>query len=127
MPGQWNSIKDPQNLENSFEKLATTDSHQTAAVSSTYCSEILNKVMDSIMKIVEAGETAEEFDFNSVDQEKLKMFQSKCTVWDYNNMLKGEYLKKSESEKKDLFISYYNHMVKGMHLFLLSGLSEAIF
>ena len=79
------------------------------------------------MKIVEGGERAEEFDFNSVDQEKLKMFQSKCTVWDYNNMLKGEYLKKSESEKKDLFISYYNHMVKGMHLFLLSGLSETIF
>ena len=82
--------------------------------------------MDSIMKIVE-GETSEEFDFNSIDQDKLKMFQSKCTIWDYNNMWKEEYLKKSTSEKKELIISYYNHTVKGMLLFLSFGLCKLRF
>ena len=72
--------------------------------------------MDAIMKIVE-GETSEEFDFNSIDQDKLKMFQSKCTVWDFNNITKEEYLNKHSSAKKDLIISYYNHMVKSMFLF----------
>ena len=79
--------------------------------------------MDAIMKIVE-GETSEEFDFNSIDQDKLKIFQSKCTVWDFNNITKEEYMNKHSSAKKDLIISYYNHMVKGMLLFLLFGLCK---
>ena len=52
------------------------------------------------MKIVE-GETSEEFDFNSIDQDKLKMFQSKCTIWDFNNISKEEYMNKHASAKKD--------------------------
>ena len=83
--------------------------------------------MDAIMKIVE-GETSEEFDFNSIDQEKLfqskKMFQSKCTVWDFSNISKEEYMNKYSSAKRDLIISYYNHMVKGMLLFLSFGLCK---
>ena len=79
--------------------------------------------MDAIMKIVES-ETSEEFDFNSIDQDKLKMFQSKCTVWDFNNITKEEYMNKHSSAKKDLIISYYNHMVKGMLLFLSFGLCK---
>ena len=75
--------------------------------------------MDSIMKIVE-GETSDEFDFNSIDQDKLKMFQSKCTVWDFNNITREEHT----SAKKDLIISHYNHMVKGMLLFLSFGLCK---
>ena len=67
--------------------------------------------MDAIMKIVE-GETSEEFDFNSIDQDKLKMFQSKCTIWDFNNISKEEYMNKHTSAKKDLIISYYNIWLK---------------
>ena len=72
--------------------------------------------MDAIMKIVE-GETTSEFDFNSIDHDKLKSFQAKCTVWDFNDITKEEYMNKLPSEKQDLIISYYKHMVKGM-LFL---------
>ena len=76
--------------------------------------------MDAIMKIVE-GESTTEFDFENIDHDKLKSFQAKCTVWDFNDMTKEEYMNKLPSEKQDLIISYYKHMVKGMLCYLSFG------
>ena len=58
--------------------------------------------MDAIMKIIE-GETEEEFSFDSIDHNKLKSFQEKCTIWDFNDITREEYTKKSFSEKQKLF------------------------
>ena len=73
--------------------------------------------MDAIMKLAEADPINQEIDFSTIDQEKFKLFQSKCSVWEFNNMSREEYINKSECEKKSLIFIYYKHMVKGMPLF----------
>ena len=80
--------------------------------------------MDAIMKIVE-GESTTKFDFENIDQDKLKSFQAKRSVWDFNDMTKEEYTNKLPSEKQDLIISYYKHMVKGMLCYLSFGVWKA--
>ena len=73
--------------------------------------------MDALMKLAEAAEpTTQEFDFSTIDQEKFKLFQSKCSIWEFNNISREEYINKSECEKKSLIFIYYKHMVKGMLL-----------
>ena len=64
--------------------------------------------MDAIMKLAEATEpTVEEFDLTTIDQEKFKLFQSKCSIWEFNSMSRDEYINKSDFEKKNLIIIYY--------------------
>ena len=83
--------------------------------------------MDAIMKLAEATEpTVEEFDLTTIDQEKFKLFQSKCSIWEFNSMSRDEYINKSDFEKKNLIIIYYKHMVKGMLLFLFFRLSKLV-
>ena len=74
--------------------------------------------MDAILNIIE-GESSQ-IDVNSIDHEKLRNFQAKCSVWDFDDMTKEEYTSKSTTEKQDLVLSYYKKMVQGM-LYLLSG------
>ena len=74
--------------------------------------------MDAILNIIE-GESSQ-IDVNSIDHEKLRNFQAKCSVWDFDDMAKEEYTSKSTTEKQDLVLSYYKKMVQGM-LYLLSG------
>ena len=73
--------------------------------------------MDAITNIIE-GESSQ-FDIDSIDHDKLKSFQAKCTVWDFYDMTKEEYINKLPTEKQDLILSYYKKMVQGMPLFLL--------
>ena len=74
--------------------------------------------MDAIMKLAEGAEpSTQQFDFSTIDEAKFKMFQSKCSIWEFNNISREEYIEKSEFEKKSLIITYYKHMVKGMLLF----------
>ena len=76
--------------------------------------------MDAIMKLAEGAEpSTQQFDFSTIDEAKFKMFQSKCSIWEFNNISREEYIQKSEFEKKNLIITYYKHMGKGMLLFFV--------
>ena len=75
--------------------------------------------MDAILNIIE-GESSQ-IDVNSIDHEKLRNFQAKCSVWDFYDMTKEEYTSKSTTEKQDLVLTYYKKMVQGMLCYLLSG------
>ena len=68
--------------------------------------------MDAILNAVE-GESSK-IDAESIDLDKLRLFQTKCSVWDFYDMTKEEYTNKLTSEKQDLILSYYNKMVQGM-------------
>ena len=70
--------------------------------------------MDALLNIVE-GESSQ-FDVESIDHDKLRSFQAKCTVRDFYDMTKEEYTNKLPTEKQDLIISYYKKMVQGMLL-----------
>ena len=79
--------------------------------------------MDAILNTVE-GESSK-IDANSVDLDKLRGFQAKCSVWDFYDMTKEEYTNKLPSEKQDLILSYYNKMVQGM-LFVICCLESVM-
>ena len=73
--------------------------------------------MDAITNIIE-GESSQ-FDIDNIDHDKLKSFQAKCTVWDFYDMTKEEYINKLPTEKQDLILSYYKKMVQGMLSFFV--------
>ena len=70
--------------------------------------------MDALMSMLEGN--TEVTDVNNIDQAQFKAFLAKCSVWDFYDMSKEEYLNKEASEKEKLLISYYNKMVQGMNL-----------
>ena len=61
--------------------------------------------MGAILNIVE-GESSQ-IDVSTIDHDKPRSFQAKCSVWDFYDMTKEEYTSKLPSEKQDLIISYY--------------------
>ena len=73
--------------------------------------------MDAIMNIIE-GESSRVI-VSNIDHEKRKSFQAKCTIWDFYDMTKEEYINKLPTEKQDLIISYYKKMLRGMLLLLV--------
>ena len=73
--------------------------------------------MGAINSIIE-GESSQ-LDIDTIDHEKLKNFQTKCTVWDFYDMTKEEYVNKLPTEKQDLVLSYYKKMVQGMLFFFV--------
>ena len=70
--------------------------------------------MDALMSMVEGN--TEVTDVNNIDQAQFKALLAKCSVWDFYDISKEEYLNKQASEKERLLISYYNKMVQGMNL-----------
>ena len=82
------------------------------------------QVMEAILNLVE-GESSKT-DVESIDLDKLRQFQTKCSVWDFYDMTKEEYKNKLPSEKQDLILSYYNKMVQGM-LFVICCLESVMF
>ena len=77
--------------------------------------------MEAILNAVE-GENSQ-IDASNIDLDKLKHFQTKCSIWDFYDMTKEEYTNKLPSEKQDLIISYYKKMVQGM-LFVICCLES---
>ena len=79
--------------------------------------------MDAIMSIVE-GKSSES-DFSMINHEQLKAFQAKCSVWDFYDMTKEDYMNKLPSEKQDMILSYYKKMVQCM-LFVICCLESVL-
>ena len=77
--------------------------------------------MEAILNVVEAESS--KLDPESVDLDKLRQFQAKCSVWDFYDMTKEEYTNKLPSERQDLVLSYYNKMVQGI-LFVICCLES---
>ena len=71
--------------------------------------------MDTLSLIVETTSSSSDLtNVNQIDQTQLKAFADKCSVWDYFDMSREEYLTKENSVKEKLILDYYNRMVKGM-------------
>ena len=57
--------------------------------------------------------TSEITTLDQIDQNLLKDFLAKGSVWDFHKMSKEEYLNKDDIKRQSLIIKYYNEMVKG--------------
>ena len=85
------------------------------------------------MSMVEGSKpTTEISNIEQIDEELLKEFLNKTPLWDFYERTKGEYMTKSEDEKKVLILSYYNYMDAGINLLFvclfvcLAGFSSII-
>ena len=56
--------------------------------------------------MVEGTSSTEISTVEQINEEGLKKFFSKTSVWDFFETLKGEYMNESDHEKKSLIISY---------------------
>ena len=66
--------------------------------------------------MAEGNSSTETSTAEQINEEPLKEFLSKTSVWDFYEKAKGEYINNSDDEKKSLIISYYNFMNSGINL-----------
>ena len=69
--------------------------------------------MEDILAMVEGASTSKITSFNQIDQTIFKKLLTKSSVWDFYEIPREEYMKKSDSEKKSLIIKFYNYMLEG--------------
>ena len=87
--------------------------------------------MASILSMVEGPKHSEISAIEQINEETMKEFLTKCTVWDFHDTTKEDYMTKSDEEKKLLIINFYNYMSSGINLLfvillfgILSEMSE---
>ena len=66
--------------------------------------------------MVEGPKPSEISAIEQINEETMKEFLTKCTVWDFHDVTKEDYMTKSDEEKKILIISFYNYMSSGINL-----------
>ena len=81
--------------------------------------------MASISSMVEGPKSSEISAIEQINEETMKEFLTKCTVRDFHDTTKEDYMTKSDEEKKLLIINFYNYISSGINLlfvFLLFGI-----
>ena len=69
--------------------------------------------------MVEDNSSTEISTVEQIDENLLKEFLNKTSIWDFYETSKREYMNKSDDETKSLIISYYNFMNSGINLFFV--------
>ena len=75
--------------------------------------------MKNILLMVEDNSSTEISTVEQIDENLLKEFLNKTSIWDFYETSKREYMNKSDDETKSLIISYYNFMNSGINLFFV--------
>ena len=79
--------------------------------------------MENILSAVEGNSSTEISAAEQIDQNLLKEFFDKTSIWDFYETSKEEYMNKSNDEKISLIIPYYNFMISSINLlFVVSSL-----
>ena len=70
--------------------------------------------------MVEGPKATQVTSLEQINQENLQEYLAKTSVWDFHKITRDEYMNKSDIEKKDLIISFFNYMSAGniFHVFL---------
>ena len=50
---------------------------------------------------------------DQIDQDILQEFLAKTSVWDFYAITREEYMNKSDNDKKNLIVKYFNYMSAG--------------
>ena len=79
--------------------------------------------MENILSTVEGNSSTEISTVEQSDENLLKEFLNKTSIWDFYETSKEEYMNKSNDEKISLIIPYYNFMISSINLlFVVSSL-----
>ena len=69
--------------------------------------------MENILLMVEGPKATQVTSLEQINQENLQEYFAKTSVWDFHEITRDEYMNKSDIEKKDLIISFFNYMSAG--------------
>ena len=75
--------------------------------------------MASILSMVEGPKPSEISAIEQINEETMKEFLTKSTVWDFHDTTKEDCMTTSDDEKKLLIIKFYNYMSSGIDLFFV--------
>ena len=75
--------------------------------------------MVSVLSMVVGPKPSDTSAIEQINEETMKEFLTKCTVWDLYDTTKEDYMAKSDDEKKLLIINFYDYMSSGINLFLV--------
>ena len=76
--------------------------------------------MEGILSMVGGPKPTEVSSIEKINQKILQEFLTKSSVWYFYEITKGEYMNKSEDEKKSLIIQYFNYTASGKFLLFVS-------
>ena len=66
--------------------------------------------MENILPMVEGPKPTQVTSIEQIDQETMQEFLGKSSVWDFHEMTRDEYMNKSDNDKKDSILSFFNYM-----------------
>ena len=72
--------------------------------------------MENILLMVEGNSSTEISTVEQINENLLKEFLNKTSIWDFYETSKEEYMNKNDDEKISLIISYYNFMISSINL-----------
>ena len=70
--------------------------------------------------MVEGPKPTQVTSIEQIDQETMQEFLGKSSVWDFHEMTRDEYMNKSDNDKKDSILSFFNYMSTGNILSFVS-------
>ena len=69
--------------------------------------------MENILSTVVGPKATQVTSLEQINQENLEEFLAKTSVWNFHEITRDEYMNKSNIEKKDLIINFFNYMSAG--------------
>ena len=72
------------------------------------------------MPMVEGPKPTQVTSIEQIDQETMQEFLSKSRLCDFHEMTRDEYMNKSDNDKNDLILSFFNYMSTGNILSFVS-------
>ena len=74
--------------------------------------------------MVEDPKATQVANIEEINQETMQEFLQKTSLWDFYDITKDEYMNKSDNDKKDLIVKFFNYMSEGTILLFVSLLFE---
>ena len=76
--------------------------------------------MENLFAMIEGAKSHEISSLEQINQEKMQEFLSKLAIWDFYEMTREEYTRKSADDKKLLILKYYNDLLSDIFLLFVA-------
>ena len=74
----------------------------------------LQSIMEGIMSLIEQTSSDDVTSVSQINSNTMQEFLKKIPIWDFFEIGKGEFTSKSEADKEELIIRYYNALQSGI-------------
>ena len=70
--------------------------------------------MESLFSMIKGPKSIEATSLQHINQKTIQNFLSKIVIWDFYELTREEYTKKSADDKKLLILNYYDQLLSGI-------------